>query len=247
YHLRTSNTLEGDTALTMTTIPSRRLTYALALGYEDEYEDDNHDDNDDNNTSFVRGALLERLAHAAHTVADPSTLLAAFVQLEKVTRFEQVERHADAMADLVRNFGLSSGSNANSIAGHEDDPRDLIGLAADVTLLRNGLTSWVRAMQRFRERAAGDFCWTASGGEKDKDEGQSLPLLDLEEFLEQTEDEYAAMVRKCDGLLGQVSMAFQMVGLFRSEFFPLGSMWADDHELTLWRIGNIQHRQARGG
>jgi len=224
----------------MTTIPSRRLTYALAFGYEDEYEDNNNDDNDNDNNSSVRdllllsshrhrrrrraGALLERLAHAAHAVTDPSTLLAAFVQLEKVTRFEQVERHADAMADLVRNFGLSSGSNANNIAGHEDDPRDLIGLAADVTLLRNGLTSWVRAMQRFRERAAEDFCWTASGGEEERDEGQFLPLLSLEESLEQTEDEYGAMVRKCEGLLGQVSMAFQMVGLFRSELFPLGSM-----------------------
>ncbi len=120
-------------------------------------------------------------------------LLTTFIQLEKVIRFEHVERRADAMADLVRNFSLGHGKKH----GHADDPRDLVGLAADMTGLRNGLVGWKREVERFRERMG-----KLRGG---------LGREEEREYLKRTADEYGSMVRRCEGLLGQVGMAFQMV------------------------------------
>lgn len=177
----------------MTYIPSKRLIYAVLFG----------------NTHRQINSILERLSYAEHAVIEPFTLINTFVQLEKVFRFEQVERHTDAMADLIKNFQLNvtSAAAAKVLPGpaHEDDPRDLVGLCAEVTSLRNGLVSWTREIERFGARAVGDFGATVGGN-------PGLPLLDAREYLERTADEYGAMVRKCEGLLGQVSMTFQMVG-----------------------------------
>ena len=79
-------------------------------------------------------------------------LLTTFIQLQKVICFEHVERRADAMTDLVRNFSLGGDRPQH---GHADDPRDLVGLAADMTGLRNGLVGWKKEVERFGERMGG--------------------------------------------------------------------------------------------
>ncbi|KXX80906.1 hypothetical protein MMYC01_203526, partial [Madurella mycetomatis] len=127
YTLRTTNTLPHDTALSITHIPSRHLTYALFLGFSDRQTD----------------AILKRLEYSPHAALDPFTLINAFIQLEKVVRFEQVEKHADEMANLIRNFqlqGTSKGEEGRA-RGHDDDPRNLVGLAGEMGLLQNGLVS----------------------------------------------------------------------------------------------------------
>ncbi|KAK4447296.1 hypothetical protein QBC34DRAFT_496178 [Podospora aff. communis PSN243] len=189
YNLRTTNTLENDTALSLAHIPAHNLTYALLLGYTDSQID----------------SILSRLTYAEHAVLSPFTLINTFIQLEKVQRFEQVERHADEMADLIKNFQRNAATAPAKMKRpvHEDDPRDLVGLAAEMRLLRNGLVSWARELGRFRERLGGDFERCVGGDEK-------LPLLDAGEYLDRTVDEYEAMVRKCEGMLEQVSMTFQM-------------------------------------
>jgi len=107
----------------------------------------------------------------------------------------------------------------------EDDPRDLVGLAAEMRLLRNGLVSWARELERFGGKvvARGEFPTRVSvkanvnGVGNDKE----YPLLDAGDYLDRTVDEYAAMVRRCDGMLEQVSMTFQMVSFFSLFFVPL--------------------------
>jgi hypothetical protein len=192
----------------MTVFPTQRLVYAVLFGY----------------TPPQARTILARLSYAAAT--GPLALLNTFVQLEKVARFEHVERHADAMAYMVENFHSSAARLPDHHPAREDDPRDLVGLAGEVTLLRNGLVSWAREMERFGERTRGDFDFGA-GVVVDADGGEhrpSLGLVDAKEYLERTGDEYAAMVRKCEGLLGQVSMAFQMVGgLFYGFHFYMGT------------------------
>jgi hypothetical protein len=93
----------------------------------------------------------------------------------------------------------------------EDDPRDLVGLAADMRMLRNGLEAWKGEMERFRKRV---------DGEGDFVTGKGMRMLDAGEYLERTVDEYSSMVRMCEGMLEQVSMTFQMVR-FLGVFFPL--------------------------
>lgn len=113
------------------------------------------------------------------------------------------------MADLIKNFQLNAATAAAKMSRpvHEDDPRDLVGLAAEMTLLRNGLVSWARELERFKAKAVVDFGSSAGGGGK-------LPLLDAGEYLEREVDEYQMMVRRCEGMLEQVSMTFQMVRSF---------------------------------
>jgi hypothetical protein len=201
----------------MTVFPTQRLVYAVLFGY----------------TPPQARTILARLAHATATATGPFALLNTFVQLEKVARFEHVERHADAMADMVENFHSSAdlcATTTTAAAGlpdhhpaREDDPRDLVGLAGEVTLLRNGLVSWAREMERFGERTRGDFDFDFGAAVVvDADGGEQSSFA--KEYLERTGDEYAAMVRKCEGLLGQVSMAFQMVGgLFYGFHFYMGT------------------------
>ncbi|KAK0715322.1 hypothetical protein B0H67DRAFT_537688 [Lasiosphaeris hirsuta] len=189
YNLRCSNALENDTALAMTFIPSKRLTYAVLFGYTEEQIN----------------LVLERLAFAEHASLEPFTLINTFIELEKMQRFEQVERHADEMADLIENFQLNAVTAAAKLSRpvHEDDPRDLVGLAAEMTLLRNGLVSWAKELERLKGKAINDF-ETAVGGDP------KLPLLNPGEYLDRTVDEYETMVRRCEGMLSQVSMTFQM-------------------------------------
>ncbi|KAK0610882.1 hypothetical protein B0T14DRAFT_607077 [Immersiella caudata] len=193
YNLRTTNTLEHDTALTITHIPSKNLIYAIYFGY----------------TERQITTVLERLTFAGHALLEPSTLINAFIQLEKVQRFEQVQRHADGITKLIKNFqdeAAVAGKSGSSIARRvqEDDPRDLVGLAGEMRLLRNGLVSWARELARFREKAGGNEFPRCVGGDG------KLPLLDVGEYLDRTVDEYEAMVRRCEGMLEQVSMTFQM-------------------------------------
>jgi hypothetical protein len=194
YTLRCSNALENDTALALTFIPSRRLTYAIFFGY--------HEEQGLNQVATILG----RLAFAKHAALEPFTLINTFIQLEKVQRFEQVERHADAMADLIKNFQLDAATAAGKMLRpvHEDDPRDLVGLGAEMTLLRNGLVSWARELERLKDKAVKDFANSVGGSEK-------VPLLDPGEYLDREVDEYQMMVRRCEGMLSQVSMTFQMV------------------------------------
>lgn len=191
--------LENDTALGLTFIPSKRLTYAIFFGYHGEEKEKRN----------RVATILGRLAFAEHAALEPFTLINTFIQLEKVQRFEQVERHADEMADLIKNFQLNAATAAAKMSRpvHEDDPRDLVGLAAEMTLLRNGLVSWARELERFKAKAVVDFGSSAGGGGK-------LPLLDAGEYLEREVDEYQMMVRRCEGMLEQVSMTFQMVRSF---------------------------------
>ncbi|KAG7290343.1 hypothetical protein NEMBOFW57_000343 [Staphylotrichum longicolle] len=181
YNLRTTNTLSSDTALTLTHLPSRNRTYAILFGY----------------TPRQANSVLERLAYATTTtsspsssfpgptaVTDPLMLLTTFIQLEKVIRFEHVERQADAMASLVRNFSLGHRHGR----GHADDPRDLVGLAADMTGLRNGLVGWKREVEGFGERMARLSGGGAAGGEDER------------EYLERTAEEYGAMTFMSMGL-----------------------------------------------
>ncbi|KAK3342157.1 hypothetical protein B0T25DRAFT_586193 [Lasiosphaeria hispida] len=173
YNLRCSNTLENDTALTMTVIPSKRLTYAIFFGYTDKQIN----------------TVLKRLDFAGHALLEPFTLINAFIQLEKVHRFEQVERHADEMTDLIKNFQFDASTASATRAPDpvpEDDPRDLVGLAAKMTTLRNGLMGWAKEMERFRGKAVEDF-----GTMVGKD--PKLPLLNAGEYLDRTVDEYSAM------------------------------------------------------
>lgn len=194
YTLRCSNALENDTALALTFIPAKRLTYAIFFGY--------HEEHDLNQVATILG----RLAFAEHAALEPFTLINTFVQLEKVQRFEQVERHADAMADLIRNFQLNAATAAAKMPRpvHEDDPRDLVGLGAEMTLLRNGLVSWARQLERLKGKAVVDFASSVGGSGK-------MPLLDAAEYLDREVDEYQIMVSRCEGMLSQVSMTFQMV------------------------------------
>jgi len=62
-----------------------------------------------------------------------------------------------------------------SMPVHENDPWNLVGLAAGMTLLRNGLMSWARELERSKAKAVVDFGSSAGGGR--------LPLLDPGEYL----------------------------------------------------------------
>ena len=73
-------------------------------------------------------------------------------------------------------------------------------------MLRNGLVSWARELERSKAKAVVDFGSSAGSGK--------LPLLDPGEYLEREVDEYQMMVRRCEGMLEQVSMTFQMVRSF---------------------------------
>ena len=196
YNLRTTNTLQNDTALSLTHIPADKLTYAIAFGY----------------TESQIEKIFHRLADAEHALLEPFTLINAFIQLEKIQRFEQVERFADDMADLIENFRIDVQAAEARLSRrvHEDDPQNLVGVAAEMRLLRNALVSWGREMGRFGAslgeggKARGDFAREVDGDKR-------FPLLDAGEYLERTVDEYAAVVRKCEGMLEQVSMTFQMV------------------------------------
>jgi hypothetical protein len=99
----------------------------------------------------------------------------------------------------------------------------LVGFAAEMRLLRNGLVSWAREVERFRAKAAGEFPRCVKGDEK-------YPLLDAAEYLDRTVDEYAAMVRRCEGMLEQASMTFQMVSFDSLYERPRGGYDANERE-----------------
>jgi len=127
------------------------------------------------------------------------------------------------MTDLIKNFQIDAAAAATSARVQdpvpEDDPRDLVGLAAKMTMVRNGLVSWAKELERFRARVGGEFgremvLRVAAAQHGGGGEGEvRMPLLDAGEYLDRTVDEYAAMVRRCEGMLEQVSMTFQMVSL----------------------------------
>lgn len=110
------------------------------------------------------------------------------------------------MADLIKNFQLNAATAAAKMSRpvHEDDPRDLVGLGAEMTLLRNGLVSWARELERLKGKAVVDFASSVAGSGK-------FPLLNAGEYLDREVDEYQMMVSRCEGMLSQVSMTFQMV------------------------------------
>ena len=53
------------------------------------------------------------------------------------------------MTDLIKNFHLDTNIPKPEPVP-EDDPRDLVGLAAEMRLLRDGMVSWARELERFR-------------------------------------------------------------------------------------------------
>ncbi|KAK0648507.1 hypothetical protein B0T16DRAFT_408321 [Cercophora newfieldiana] len=194
YNLRTTNSLDHDTALTITHIPAKRLTYAISLGY----------------TDVQVNTVLGRLEFAEHAALEPFTLINAFIQIEKRYRFEQVELHVDDITRRIKNFSSEIAAAASSKSKSkisrpilEDDPQNLVGKAGEMRLLTNGLVSWAREMERFKEKVAREFPSCVGKDEK-------FPLLDAGEYLDRTVDEYGAMVRRCEGMLEQVSMTFQM-------------------------------------
>lgn len=103
---------------------------------------------------------------------------------------------------MIRNFQLGVTTREQSLI-NSDDPLDLVGLSGELTLLKNCLVSWVGELQRL-ELPASQFPVMV-------DKNPALPLLNAIKYRKRTIDEYDAMIRKCDKLLSQVSMTFQMV------------------------------------
>ena len=171
YNFRCSNTLENDTALTVTHIPDRHITYAIFFGYTDRQVE----------------TVFARLASSGQAIFEPFTLINTFIQLEKVYRFEEIERHVVDVAELMHSFQHVATMEA-------DNQISLTGVAGNVTTIRNGLIGWTRELKRFREKVVGDHIEPEYAAE----------------YLHRVVDENEYMATKCDGL---PSTLFQMVGL----------------------------------
>lgn len=84
-----------------------------------------------------------------------------------------------------------------------------MGLAVEMTALKNGLASWAKELERFREHAVEGFADHVR-----PERGKRAQPVNAAEYLRRTVDEYHAMVRKCEGMKEGVDMAFMMVSFW---------------------------------
>ncbi len=135
--MRSSNTLDNDIALALTYIPTPgcQKVYAIIFGCG-EYGRVN--------TGFIGeshvDSILGRLKFAEQAAVCPFTLIATFLELEKIHRFAQVESKVTETVSLVQNFGQRKRKQQRW--RNADDPQNLMGISQRVHHLKNELQSW---------------------------------------------------------------------------------------------------------
>lgn len=150
---------------------------------------------------------MSRLEYAQYAWRCPSTLINAFLHLEKVARFEQVEFAIDAVSDAMSALRRETTGSQGPMVANKDDPHDLVSLSTRVHKLKNHLDNWATELRKLMRQAGNEFPSITAVP-------PGLPLLDMTGYLEGLIDEYALKVRECDVVVAQVSMTFQMVRCF---------------------------------
>ncbi|KAK3681147.1 hypothetical protein B0T22DRAFT_474069 [Podospora appendiculata] len=197
YLLRSNSALKRDLALSLTYFKNKQRTYAAFFGCEQQDVD----------------WVQTRLAFTGKTVLAPLTLISAFLELEKMQRFDEVGEYDQEIVEMVENFSDETYKSQAYAWVNEDDPKDLVRISRKVTYMKNDMEKWRSEIAGLKSNAA-DFPKELEIRGADSPAGSfpaaKIPLLDADNYLGRLVSEYEDKIRKCDAMLATVSLAFQM-------------------------------------
>ncbi|KAJ2902947.1 protein kinase [Zalerion maritima] len=217
YNLRTQQTWDFDSFISVTYYPQLGKTFVLCHGFTV------------GDIQLLRERVLPadtvdsstRAGYTTCALFNPFTYLAFFISLERKGRFDIVEQKTAKMQLLVQNFGnVPTGDEApledNAMVAHRTltspfggpkshDPDDMVGLFLNLGHLKTGLEGWRDQMKAMMPLVK-EFAVMERNGDDDSDKNKTDPWA----YLQRTIDEYDFMINKCTMVMDGTNLAFQM-------------------------------------